>query len=139
MSLGGLEFLPNPCARLDTRLHPGLDLGLDPGVGFSLECKCNVPNRRQGIISMLRVGRWADFASRAEPRQEVEVETQEWRLGAIPVSPSFPVFWAPIRLPSESGRSDHLPSGGSQKYRLCLAQPCYGLVKRPHGRLSNRC
>ena len=40
--LGGLESLLNPCARLDTRLHPGLDPGLDPGVGFSLECKCNV-------------------------------------------------------------------------------------------------
>ena len=40
--LGGLEYLINPCAQLDTRLHPGLDLGLDPGVGFSLECECNV-------------------------------------------------------------------------------------------------
>ena len=40
--LGGLESLLNPCARLDTQLHPGLDLGLDLGVGFSLECKCNV-------------------------------------------------------------------------------------------------
>ena len=30
---GGLESLLNPCARLDTRLHPGLD----PGVGSSLE------------------------------------------------------------------------------------------------------
>ena len=36
--LGCLESLLNPCARLDTRLHLGLDLG----VGFSLECECNV-------------------------------------------------------------------------------------------------
>ena len=62
-----LESLLNPCTRLDTRLHPGLDPGMDPGVEFSLECKCNVPNRRQGIISMLMVGRWADFAHRADP------------------------------------------------------------------------
>ena len=33
VSLGGLESLLNPCARLDTGLHPGLD----PGVGSSLE------------------------------------------------------------------------------------------------------
>ena len=66
--LEGLESLLNPCARLDTRLYPGLDLRLDPGERFSLECECNVPNCRQGIISMLRVGRWADFASRAEAK-----------------------------------------------------------------------
>ena len=36
--LGGLEYLLNPCARLDTQLH----LGLDPGVGFSLEYECIV-------------------------------------------------------------------------------------------------
>ena len=70
--MGGLKYLLNPCARLDTRLHPGLDPGLDPRVGFSLECECNVPNRRQGVISMLRVGQWADFASRAKPRRKVE-------------------------------------------------------------------
>ena len=71
--LGGLEYILNPLALLDTRLHPGLDPGLDPGVGFSLECKCNVPNRSQGIISMLRVGRWADFVSQAELRKKVEI------------------------------------------------------------------
>ena len=70
--LGDLESLLNPYAQLDTRLHPGLDPGLDLGVGFSFECECNVPNRRQGIISMLRVGRWADFARQAEPRRAVE-------------------------------------------------------------------
>ena len=31
--LGGLEYLLNPCAPLDTRPHPGLD----PEVGTSLE------------------------------------------------------------------------------------------------------
>ena len=40
--LGGLESLLNPCAQLDTRLHPGLVPGLDLGVGFSLEYECNV-------------------------------------------------------------------------------------------------
>ena len=40
--LGGLESLLNPCTRLDTRLDTRLYLGLDPGVGFSLECECNV-------------------------------------------------------------------------------------------------
>ena len=33
--LGGLEYLLNPCARLDTQLH----LGLDPEVGSSLDDK----------------------------------------------------------------------------------------------------
>ena len=40
--LGGLESLLNPCARLDTRLHLGLEPGLDLGVGFGLEYECNV-------------------------------------------------------------------------------------------------
>ena len=31
--LGGLEYLLNPCTRLDTQLH----IGLDPGFGYSLE------------------------------------------------------------------------------------------------------
>ena len=98
------------------------------------------PDRREGATAAAAAGgvtgvheaeAWVDPISRAEPSrgERSKVETQEWRLGAIPVSPSFPVFWAPIRLPSESGRSDRLPSGGSQKYRLRLAQPCYGLVK----------
>ena len=26
--LGGLKYLLNPCAQLDTRLHTGLDLGV---------------------------------------------------------------------------------------------------------------
>ena len=37
-----LESILKPGARLDTRLHLGLDPGLDPGVGFSLECECSV-------------------------------------------------------------------------------------------------
>ena len=40
--LGGSEYLLNPYTRLDTLLHLGLDPGQDPGVGFSLECECNV-------------------------------------------------------------------------------------------------
>ena len=35
---GGLEYLLNPCARLDTQLHPGLE----PGVGSSLEYEYSV-------------------------------------------------------------------------------------------------
>ena len=31
--LGGLEYLLNPCAQMDSRLHPGLD----PEVGSSLD------------------------------------------------------------------------------------------------------
>ena len=37
-----LESILNPCARLDTRLHPGMDPGLDLGVEFSLEYECSV-------------------------------------------------------------------------------------------------
>ena len=40
--VGVLECFFNPCARLDTRLLLVLDPGLDLGVVFSLECKCNV-------------------------------------------------------------------------------------------------
>ena len=40
--LGGLESLLNPFAQLDTRLNPGLEPGLDLGVGFSLEYECSV-------------------------------------------------------------------------------------------------
>ena len=36
--LGGLESLLNPCARLDARLHPGLD----PEVGTSLDDEYSV-------------------------------------------------------------------------------------------------
>ena len=36
--LGGLEYLLNLCARLNTWLHPGLD----PGVRSKLEYKCSV-------------------------------------------------------------------------------------------------
>ena len=36
--MGGLESLLNPCARLDTRLRPGMDLG----VRSSLEYECSV-------------------------------------------------------------------------------------------------
>ena len=36
--LGGLESLLNPCVRLDTQLHPGMD----PRVGSSLECGYSV-------------------------------------------------------------------------------------------------
>ena len=38
VSWGGLEYLLNPCARLDTRLHPVLE----PVVGSSLEYECSV-------------------------------------------------------------------------------------------------
>ena len=40
--LGGLESLLIPCARLDKRLHLGVDQEVDLGVGFSLEYECNV-------------------------------------------------------------------------------------------------
>ena len=111
--LGGLESLLNPCARLDTRLHPGLYPGLDPGVGFSLECECNVPNRSQGIISMLRVGRWDDFASRAEPRWKV----QRGDPGVAPRRYSrvsvFPSIFGPRfdSLPSLDGLTVFCPEG----------------------------
>ena len=36
--LGGLEYLLNPCVKLDTRLHTGLD----PGLGSSLEYEYSV-------------------------------------------------------------------------------------------------
>ena len=54
--LGGLESLLNPCARLDTQLHMGLDLALDPGVGFSLEYECSVTQSPPGRYFYVKGG-----------------------------------------------------------------------------------
>ena len=43
--LGGLEYLLNPCARLDARLHPGLD----PEVGSSLDDEYSVTCVATGV------------------------------------------------------------------------------------------
>ena len=46
------------------------------------------------VTRVHEVQNWVDLTSRTEPNQgeRSKVETQEWRLGAITVSPSFPVF-----------------------------------------------
>ena len=54
------------------------------------------PNHRQWIISMLRVGRWAGFASRAKLRRKNESGNPGLvPKGTILVFPSFPVFFGP--------------------------------------------
>ena len=52
----GLESLLNPCAQLDTRLHLGMDPGLDPGVGFRLECECSVDQSPPGDYFYVKGG-----------------------------------------------------------------------------------
>ena len=63
---------------------------------------CNeLPDQREGataaaggVTGVHQAEAWVDPISRTEPSRgkRSKVETQEWRLGAIPVSPSFPVF-----------------------------------------------
>ena len=43
--LGGLEYLLNPCSRLDAQLHPGLE----PALGSNLDDEYSV-TQYQGII-----------------------------------------------------------------------------------------
>ena len=60
------------------------------------------PDRQEGatvaasgcITGVHEAEDWVDPISQAEPSrgERLKVETQEWRLGAIPVSPSIPVF-----------------------------------------------
>ena len=65
------------------------------------------PDRQEGaaaagrVIGVHEAETWVDPILRAEPSQgeRSKVETQEWRLGAIPVSPSFPVFLGPDSTP----------------------------------------
>ena len=68
------------------------------------------PDRQEGATAAAAAGgvtgfheaeAWVDPISQAEPSRDErsKVETQEWRLGAIPVSPSFPVFLVPDLTP----------------------------------------
>ena len=59
--LSGLEYLLNPCTRLDTRLYMGLDPGLDPGVGFSLEYECSVTQSPPGDYFYIKGGTVGQF------------------------------------------------------------------------------
>ena len=54
-----------------------------------------------GVTGVHEVEAWVYPILRAEPSrgERSEVETQEWRLGAIPVSPSFPVLLGPDSTP----------------------------------------
>ena len=54
-----------------------------------------------GVTGVHEDDAWVDPISRSEPSRgkRLKVETQEWRLGAIPVSPSFPVFLGPDSKP----------------------------------------
>ena len=38
--LAGLEYLLNPCARLDARLHPGLDLEVESSLDEEYSVTC---------------------------------------------------------------------------------------------------
>ena len=90
------------------------------------------PNCRQVIISMLWMVRLADFASWAKPKKKTEIGDPEVApKEIIPLSLSFPEFFClPIWQPSESWQSNCRTYEGSQKYILCLAWPCYGLVQQ---------
>ena len=74
------------------------------------------------------VPRW-NLISQAEPRKDESGSPGVAPKGATPMFLSFPVF---LGLPTWTSYgfqgSDHIPSEVTQKYRLCLAQPSYGLV-----------
>ena len=68
------------------------------------------PDRREGATAASAAGgvtevheavSWVNLISQAQPIlvKRSKEETQKWRLGAIPVSPSFPVFLFPDSTP----------------------------------------
>ena len=134
--LGGLESLLNPCARLDTHLHPGLD----PGVGSSLEYKYSVTQSPPGDYFYVK---WWDGGPilRANLRQrDKSRNSRVTSKDATPVFPDFPVFWGPRLSPLLGfvGLTVFRQRGAKNTGYVWLS-PCYGLVTRPHGRLSKRC
>ena len=81
---GALSSLLNPCARLDTRLHPGLEPVLDPGLGVSLEYECSVTQSPPG--DYLSVKCWdGALILRVEPirGKRTKLETLKWGLKAL--------------------------------------------------------
>ena len=89
------------------------------------------------------MGQWADFASRAKPirGERTKVETLEWRLKALlPLFPTFPVFLVPRINPLlVFDDLNVFRQRGTKNTGYAWLIPCYVLVTRPHGRLSNRC
>ena len=112
--LEGLSYLLNPCTRLDTWLHPGLD----PGVRSSLEYKYSVSQLPPGDY---RYVKWWDGWQilRASPRRKEESgNTQVAPKGAHPVFPAFPIFLVFPTSPSSIFQwCDCLSSEGNQKFR----------------------
>ena len=74
------EYLLNPCAILNTRLHPWMDLGL----GSSLEYNCSVTQFTPGDYCYVKwwdgVPIWRDNSSWGK---RTKVERLEWRVKAL--------------------------------------------------------
>ena len=93
--LGGLEYLINSCARLDTRLN----LRLDPGVVSSLEYEYSVTQSPPGDY---RYVKWWDGGPilQADPRQKDESgSTWVAPISAKFMFPTFPEFLVPRLSP----------------------------------------
>ena len=133
---GGVESLLNPCARLDTWLHTGMD----PGLGSSLEYKYSVTQFSPGYYCYVK---WWDGGPIfwAKPRQKDE-SGNIWVApkGATPMFPDFPIFlnpWIDPRPVFDDMTVFH--QRGTKNIGYAWLGPCYGLVKWPRGCLSNRC
>ena len=114
--------------------------GLDPGVEFSLEYEYSVTQSPPGDHCYVK---WWDSGpiSRAEPRRKDKSgNTRVASKDASPVFRTFPVFLVPRLdpLPVIDGTTIFLQRGTKNTVYAWLS-PCYGLLTRPHGCLSNRC
>ena len=134
--MGGLESLLNPCARLDTQLHPVLD----PGVRSSLEYEYSVTQSSPGDYCYVKW--WCSrLILQANPRQKGQSgNTQVAPKDTTPVFPDSPKFLVPrvCPLPVFDGLTVFRPRGTKNTGYAWLS-PCCGLVTRPHGPLFNRC
>ena len=89
--MAGQEYIFNPCARPDKRLHTGLD----PEVGSSLDYEYSVTQSPPGGYCDVK---WWDgrLVSRASTKARNKVKAVSGaERGATPVFLTFPVFWDP--------------------------------------------
>ena len=134
--MAGLEYLLCPCARLDAGLHPGLD----PEVGSSLDDSYSVTQSPPGNYCYVK---WWDGGPilRASTKARNEIESRKWRQRAL-----LPCFCLSLYFGTPNSSLFRIFGGlavfcqrGLKIQAMRGRSPCCGLVKRSHGRLSNRC
>ena len=123
--LGGLEYLLNPCARMDTQLYLVLELR----VGYIIEYKYSVKQSPPGYYCYVK---WWDVGTIlwANPRWTDESKnTQVAPISTKSVFIAFPVFLVPQLSPLPGfGGLTLFHQRGDQKYRLCLDHPLLRLI-----------